>query len=244
MLDLTPMLPIGGGRHFLKRRGWGIGAKMTKASDASRKRFSTRRTLKRLHNRIMDLRFGGSYGVVRAPDPQSASFGSYGAAPTDHGALSLIFDGLVEPSDVFVDVGCGRGRAIRWWLSRGYKNKIIGIELDAEAARYAKAKLSDWNNVEIVHSNILENIPADGTLFYLYNPFNQSVLESFRDQIVRVFRAARPPILVYYNCKHVDVFRNDSRWDVEERDLRDASSNFARFFHRLAIIRLRSNAYG
>ena len=34
---------------------------------------------------------------------------------------------IVNSDDVLVDVGCGKGRFFNWALSKGYKNKIIGI---------------------------------------------------------------------------------------------------------------------
>ena len=62
----------------------------------------------------------------------------------------------IKSSDVLVDVGCGRGRVINWWLSLGLGNKIVswlprllprGAILrmtQASQRRRAKPKYDGW----------------------------------------------------------------------------------------------------
>jgi hypothetical protein len=48
----------------------------------------------------------------------------------DYSQLSWLFsknDIPLHPTDVFLDVGCGKGRIINWLLNRGVRSQIIGI---------------------------------------------------------------------------------------------------------------------
>lgn len=145
-----------------------------------RKPSQLKRTVKVLRNLTTDIYLGGLYGTVSRPH----GWGSHAnaVAPTDYGALPYIFGAYqVRPEDVFVDVGCGRGRVIRWWLRQGYTNRLIGVELDEKTASYARAKFSKWHNVEIIQGNIFDHIPPEATVFYCYNPFQREWVEKFRD---------------------------------------------------------------
>jgi SAM-dependent methyltransferase len=202
-----------------------------------RKRSQLKRTVKMLRNLATDIRLGGLYGTVSQPHGWSSHANA--VAPTDYGALPYIFgDHIIRPEDVLVDVGCGRGRVIRWWLHQGYTNKLIGVELDEKTASYARSKFRKWCNVEIIQGNIFDHMPPEATVFYCYNPFQRKWVERFRDRLVEVFATRKPVKLLYYNCRHVDVFHTDPRWSVQERDLHDIPNWLADFFHRLAIIEL------
>jgi hypothetical protein len=122
---------------------------------------------------------------------------------------------VIRPSDVLVDVGCGKGRVINWWLSRGLRNKMIGIELDERFAAPTAARLQAYPNVSIFCGNALEHIPPDGTLFFLFNPFTAPVVEAFKDRVIDVCGENANPTILYSFCVHADVFRNDPRWIVE-----------------------------
>lgn len=201
---------------------------------------SAKRVIKILRNLTLDIRLGGLYGVGYQPHSPSSS--AHEVAATNYTALPLIFDGLVGPDDVLVDVGCGRGRVIRWWLHQGYSNKIIGIELDKKTALYARRKLKKWNNVEIVHGDVLTNIPQDGTIFYLYNPFNREMTEKVKVRIVDLFARKKSVKLLYYNSRYVDVFKDDPNWAVRELDFRDSTNSQSSLLHKLAIIELQSSS--
>ena len=78
---------------------------------------------------LTDLRYGGYFGGF-----QKTRYGHLGAHDTmssHYFVLSRLFGKFpVKESDVLVDVGCGKGRVINWWLRKGCRHRIIGIELD------------------------------------------------------------------------------------------------------------------
>jgi SAM-dependent methyltransferase len=98
---------------------------------------------------------------------------------------------LTEGFD-FVDIGCGKGRAIFVAEYCGY-NRLTGIELDKELTEdaYENLKLYPFrradSEIEFVHANALvypyENRP---TVYFLFNPFNENVLTQVLGKIVLV----------------------------------------------------------
>lgn len=164
---------------------------------------------------LLDLRFGRLLrGVELSPYSES---GAYATANSSYETLRKLFRGRVRPSDVLVDVGCGKGRVINAWLHEGYTNRMIGVELDPEVAAETRTRLKRFRNVNIVTGDILANFPEDGTLFYLFNPFDARVMEKFRNRLKTSLlnRACREATVIYNNCRHLEVFVTDSAWQIE-----------------------------
>jgi len=170
---------------------------------------------RKISNLLLDLRYGSILrGVKRSPH---ASLGAHDTTNSDYAVLSHVFASRIAHSDVLVDVGCGKGRVINWWLSRGLRNRIIGIELDAEVARQTKERLKRYPSVSIISGNIVEYLPPEGTLFYLYNPFDASVMREFKEQLDQLLErnGGKAIRIIYYNCLYLEPFARDSRCTIE-----------------------------
>jgi SAM-dependent methyltransferase len=95
----------------------------------------------------------------------------------------------VGPDDVFVDLGCGMGRAVL--LAARYPMKrAIGVELSEELCKIARENVEKTRGkhaakaVEIVQADVLEyQLPDDVTIVYLYNPFTGDIFQSALDGI-------------------------------------------------------------
>ena len=177
---------------------------------------------------LLDLRFGR---LLRgAQETRFAQMGAYAISNSSYAAVRHLFRGRVKPCDVLVDVGCGKGRVINSWLADGYSNRMIGVELDAEIAASTRARLRHFQNVSIVCGDIVANFPDDGTLFYLFNPFDAPVMMRFKDRLKQ--SVSRSPIgeatVIYYNCCHAEVFANDEACGIEYGNLE----------HPFAVIRV------
>ncbi len=194
-------------------------------------------------NVAYDLRFGE---ILRGDIPTRFSeLGAEKSSNISYYALSLIFKGeSIAPDDVLVDVGCGKGRMINWWLSRRLRNQIVGLEIDPEIAAHTRHRLRKYRNVTIVTGDGIENLPADGSLFFLFNPFQESVMSRFQERIFQLPRRDKIRIF-YYNCAHADVFENDPRFSVEYLDLipngcsARRRETLQRFLEPAAVIRLK-----
>lgn len=160
-------------------------------------------------NRYLDLRYGGRKATDRHTEHEKTP-GVHGIFHTDWKFLNNTFRNIeVKPSDVLVDVGCGDGRVISYWLSRGFKNKIIGIELEKAAADDAAKRFAKFKNVEIRNGDAADLILATGgTLIYLFNPFFGETLERFAKSIDGM--NAR---IVFYSYNDLEPFKN---WRIEK----------------------------
>ena len=118
----------------------------------------------RLLTALKDLRYGG---LLRGNLPSKFShLGAFYTANTPYHILPTLFAGLVNNDDVLVEVGCGKGRVINWWLSKYPRNRVYGIELDPDAATKAAIRLRRYPNVKIISGDACRLLPADGTIFF------------------------------------------------------------------------------
>ncbi len=131
-------------------------------------------------------------------------------------------------SFTFFDIGCGKGRALFVAEHCGYKN-LIGIDLDTELVEGAKNNLKRFNKknndseFKFFVANALQfeylNKP---TVYFLFNPFNNMVLQKVLEKIVGV--SSSETLFVYMNPKHKLVFNTNkfelikefkTRWYLE-----------------------------
>jgi SAM-dependent methyltransferase len=122
----------------------------------------------------------------------------------------LVFRMLRElgpgPEDVFVDVGCGKGRVV-CCAARARMKKVIALELNpallGQAVRNAAAVRGRRTVVVAVEQSAETYNYEDATVVYLYNPFNARltgmVLEQLRQSASRRPRTVR---VVYANPVH------------------------------------------
>jgi len=169
------------------------------------------RLVRLARNIVFDLRYGAFLGGVIPT--RYLDTGAVNVANTDYAVLPYLFDRLIEHGDVLVDVGCGKGRVLNWWLRYYPHNRIVGIELDGLVAKKTRHRLRRYPQITIRCGSVLTDFPAEGTFFYLFNPFDRTVMRQF----LELFFAARPQNqlkarkILYYNCVHKDLFVDDVR---------------------------------
>jgi SAM-dependent methyltransferase len=181
-----------------------------------------------LRNAAFDLRFGRFLGgTIRS---RHEHLGAFHVTNTPYDDLPALFGAAgVRDDDVIVDVGCGKGRVINWLLRNHPANRVVGIELDPEVCARTARRLRRFPNVTILCGDAVELLPPDGTLFYLFNPFDEAVSRRFAEAFLARDGRGRPRRIVYYNARYADVFAADPRFAVEEIGLRGG--------HRSALIR-------
>ena len=106
--------------------------------------------------------------------------------------LSVAERAEIQPSDVFVDIGAGVGRATALiHLLTGAT--AIGIEIQAALVQrsHALATALDTTRVRVVHGDAaaLTRLMTDGTVFFLYAPFSGSRLEHVIDDLAQIAAA-------------------------------------------------------
>ena len=176
---------------------------------------------------ILDAKYGSWYlgaKLVHMGNGNSSK-GWHGAQSSDYDALSKMFAEIsIREDDVIVDVGCGRGRLFNYLLSRGFKNKLIGVDVDQAIAEFTRKRLKKYNQVEILVADV-ENensLPSTGTIFYLFNPFTDRIVRKFADHLIDkiqrgCFNKSDRPIIIYYNCNsRLYIFEENSLWKVKK----------------------------
>ncbi len=136
-------------------------------------------------------------------------------APTPHLVIQWIRQLL--PDDVrdwtFVDVGAGRGRVVAAAAAFPYR-RVLGVEFALELQRDAIQLLQSLpaerrvaKEIDVIHADAANfDIPTGPCVFYLFNPFGQSVLEAFLANVVASHRAdPRPMRIAYFNPVHADA---------------------------------------
>lgn len=195
------------------------------------------KAIKIARNAVIDSHYGELLGINMKPTKMYRSL--INLVNSDYQTLDYVFANRIKPSDVLVDIGCGKGRVFNWWLRQNLDNRMIGIELDWKIAAATQKRLQDYPNVSILAGDAVELIPPEGTLFYLYNPFGEETMSKFRDRMADLFTGQKSITILYYNCKHVDLFKLDPRWIVEVEVGNPTSTNG--LLQSLAVIKLHND---
>lgn len=170
-----------------------------------------------LKNLCMDLRYSGRY--LGTPI-QNGSADYRNTTSSEYDVIESLFSKVeVTPSDIIVDVGCGKGRVLNWCLRRLKKNSIIGIEADQAVARKTAESFKKYSNISVIEARIEDKLP-EGTIFYLFNPFGMKTMCQFLTLIDEKinnggFPSARP-IILYHNATCIDLLSDSKKWDVED----------------------------
>ena len=113
-----------------------------------------------------------------------------------------------DTSDIFVDLGCGKGRVLLIASKFNFK-KIIGIEFSPELYLIAQKNIGNClsNNhfntekINLIQKDVLDYVfNHHETVFYLYNSFSIKILKRFCDQIKgSLIINPRRIIIIYVN---------------------------------------------
>jgi SAM-dependent methyltransferase len=184
-------------------------------------RAALRRAPRTFRNVFRDLRYGKVLGGNVTT--RYAHLGSFDIGNSDYEDIAVVLDAAaVGPDDVVVDVGCGKGRVLNWLLAHHPHTTLVGIELDPDVCAATARRLRRHPQVSMRCGDATEMLPPEGTLFFLFNPFDETVMRRFAAALLALPK--RPRRVVYHNCKFVDVFREDPRFVVQPIALRSFRS--------------------
>lgn len=174
-----------------------------------------KRLLQLPFNFYRDVRFGGKHlGIYKLP-PHDPEEDYYRVENSPYKALERVFAGVeIRDDDLLVDVGCGPGRVINFWLSKNRRAKMVGLEMNPEVGQATGERLRKYPNVEIIIGDAVENLPPETTLIYLYNPFKAKHVRRLADKAGRLERRQELRI-VYYDAEHLEVFKAMECWSIE-----------------------------
>ncbi|MGZ3408973.1 MAG: class I SAM-dependent methyltransferase [Xanthobacteraceae bacterium] len=171
---------------------------------------------RKISTALTDIR----YGAILKGDggTRFKHLGVTGTVSSGYDVLPSLFAGQVRPDDVLVDVGCGKGRVLNWWLEHYPRHKIYGIEIDPELAHEARQRLHKFPNVTILTGDACAVLPADASLLYLYNPFENFIMQRFVDMMSERPTAPNglPTRIIYYNSLDAAMFEQAGGFRVHQ----------------------------
>ena len=142
-----------------------------------------------------DLAVAGR-SLERAERTRHAAVGAHDPTATPHFVLEDLLGGLDFGADSqLLDVGCGAGRVLAYFVGAGLPGRVTGVELDTRLAAEAKAWSRRYPQVRVLAGSVLDLPLAAYTHVYLFNPFDTPVLEAFLDKLER--EATGPVTLVH-----------------------------------------------
>jgi SAM-dependent methyltransferase len=121
---------------------------------------------------------------------------------------------------VMLDIGCGKGRALLLASEMGFR-QVVGVELNGDLARVARANIALWNaagrtrcTIEVIEGDAVEVlIPEGRLLIYLFNSFREPVLRRLLQRIEQMAENRRNDIdLIYLVPEHEEVVEEESRF--------------------------------
>ncbi len=133
--------------------------------------------------------------------------------PVSYNLLEEICPHPVKGSNShFLDIGCGKGRAMCVAAHFGFK-KITGIDFSKELCTAAEKNLAiTKNKLPAFEYKVINNdafyfeIPEDVDCIFLFNPFDEIILQGVAENILENFEQhPRKITLIYANPMHKEI---------------------------------------
>ncbi len=168
------------------------------------------RIFAKINNALNDLLLGiSTRGVLD-------SFVSDGHhyATLDYDAVKTLLHSLdLQSDDVFMDIGCGKGRVMATCSAYFIAKQVIGIEYDKTLFNIGTHNIELFrkrhrNNITIIYGDATMHDYKDVTAVYMFNPFGRDTLSAFVKRVLQTNTSESLKIL-YVNPAHRDVFLND-----------------------------------
>jgi precorrin-6B methylase 2 len=146
-------------------------------------------------------------GVVSIAHADAVHYGTM-----SYSTVWSILDHLaLGPSDIFVDIGCGKGRVLCCAATYPVR-QVIGVDLSeplCAIARKNARRLRGRRAPISVHQSLASDFDYSSvTVLFLFNPFGASTLAPLLEKIGREARQSLR--IAYANPKHEDVFERQN----------------------------------
>jgi SAM-dependent methyltransferase len=155
----------------------------------------------------------------------------------------------VGPDDVFIDIGCGKGRAVYQAAQFPFK-RVIGVEIAEELTRVAQYNIDNnrdqlaAKDVELVTEDALKyQLPDDVTVVYLFHPFAGEIFAGvIKNLVASLDRNPRELRIIYILPASAEYILETGRFELE-RNMKAARASY-KLKHWYDILVFRSVAPG
>lgn len=172
--------------------------------------------------------FDRKYGVATSGEAESSDAGitdetarsmAVGYVPTREVVIRHILENTTRGLDLkeysFVDLGCGKGRALIVAAQQPFK-EVIGVELSPLHCEVATANVDGYlssgrypvhcGNIRVDCINAADfEFPNTNLLIYMYRPFLGPVFKRVADNIRRFQAATGCRVMIAYSCPNEEV---------------------------------------
>lgn len=135
--------------------------------------------------------------------------------PVNYALLEDLLSHLPQEAKdgIFLDIGCGKGRALCVAAANGF-NRVAGVDIAKELISAAKSNLQSIQNQFKTTESSLHwadvvdyDIPNDVTCVFLFNPFEQNIVESVVRKLLESRRKSNTLLYVLYaSPQHAESF--------------------------------------
>ena len=139
--------------------------------------------------------------------------------------LSLLQRLALPPASTFVDVGCGKGRVLLLAAQHHAFTRVVGIDFSRTLCERARENITIFRTkvplhvpIEVIEADITRYAFAgDENVFFLYNPFDATILQGFLER-VRESHATNPRSiwLIYSVPVHAAVLEASDFFSVRD----------------------------
>jgi len=141
--------------------------------------------------------------------------------PTSYRMLRKLFREVpIQEDDVFVDLGCGKGRVVAFVAQELHIKEALGIEVVPELALIAQENIERINAASpasIIREDAAKADLSQGTLFFFYEPFGRQSMERILEKIRN--SAEMNPRTIRILCVNLNAkdLLDGARWLVREK---------------------------
>ena len=176
--------------------------------------------MKRIRTKLLSIYWEIRLGISTARIVESRSDRYHSVTLPYPVILSIIRSLQLAPSDVFVDLGCGKGRVVCCAARIGIR-EAIGIEREQELCRLAQTNAlrlrGRRTTISIRHVSAENADYLNETVFYMFNPFGEDVMRAVVSKIASSLTLNPRPIRLVYVKPVFESVLEESGW-LEQYD--------------------------
>jgi SAM-dependent methyltransferase len=179
----------------------------------------------RIEAELYDLRHrtdtGGKIAAARLDIPQDITTHITGFQSVNESHLRRVLDAVTFPEgSTFVDIGCGKGKALLIAATYPFVSRVVGVELAESLCKVSEANIEVARRrhgfskaADIIHGDAVQIEFTKGeNIFFLNNPFDASFMIKMIDRLQEsAARDGRKIWVLYGNPAHTDAILKDGR---------------------------------
>lgn len=131
----------------------------------------------------------------------------------------------LNENDIFVDIGCGKGRIILYAAAKKLK-KVIGIEYEKSLVDILRKNINSFKalktKIEIIQADAGTYEITEGTVFFLNNPFGYKTLIKVLENIRNSTLISPRKVRIVYQGKLYKVLLDAAAWLEPEGAINNA----------------------